>query len=255
MKYFNHIETLGDLKSEYRLLAMENHPDRGGSVEAMQKINVEFETLFNVLKAKPQSCSFWSGFEPNETASDFKRQFYTQNGWAGSRYSDSLRLRDIAPIVRGYAKDVHPSWKFSIFQEHYANGCSLYVCLMEAPTPIFTDEGIRNGAREAVWERQYHGTEEEAYTHYKREADSGYLQNWGWHYGWMTDRAREVLRDVEGLVESYRFSDSDAMYDYYSTNFSANYYIGKWDKPLKIAAKQERLQTAKSSAGAKRIAG
>ena len=38
MKYFNHIGTLDELKSEYRRLALENHPDRGGSTEAMQEV-------------------------------------------------------------------------------------------------------------------------------------------------------------------------------------------------------------------------
>jgi curved DNA-binding protein CbpA len=242
-----------DLKSVFRRLALENHPDRGGSVEAMQAINLEFEIMFNVLKNKPQSSSFYSGFEPNENASEFKRQFYTQNGWAGSRYNPEIRLRDIAPIVRGYVKDVHPSWKFSVTQDRGTWTSSLYVCLMEAPGLIFTEEGIRKGARDAIRKREFHGAEEEAFAHYQEKAARGYLQNWNWYYDWMTDRARGVLQDVEKLVESYRFDDSDAMYDYFSTNFSASYYIGKWDRPLKIVARRERLQTSRGPSGSKRI--
>lgn len=41
MKYFKNIDNIEDLKAEYRRLAMVNHPDRGGSTEAMQKINAE----------------------------------------------------------------------------------------------------------------------------------------------------------------------------------------------------------------------
>jgi hypothetical protein len=250
MKYFNGIDTLDQLKTEYRRLAMENHPDRGGKVEVMQEINADFELAFLIMEKASQKAM---NAETRETASSFRREFYTQNGWAGSRYSDSLRLRDIAPLVRGYVKDVYPSWKFSVTQEHYANGCSLHVCLMEAPAPIFTEEGIGKWAKNEIWHQRFRGTEEEAYAYCKKQAERGHLQNWPWYYKWMTDRAREVLHDVEKLVESYRFDDSDSMYDYFSTNFSADYYIGKGDRPVKIVAKRERLQTFQGPENAKRI--
>jgi hypothetical protein len=245
MKYFNHIDTLEDLKSEFRRLAMENHPDRGGNVEAMQAINAEFELAFLVMKKKGmKSSSFWAGFEPNDSASSFRRKFYTENGWAGSRYNPEIRLRDIAPIVRGYVKDVYPSWKFSVVQGHSAWVSALYVYLMEAPCEIFTDEGVHRDA----WN-------EEKYETFKKIADSGYLQNWGCRYEWMTARAKAVLTDVQELVESYRYNDSDARYDYFDTNFYAHYYIGKFDRPLKIVQKRERIQTSQGPSGAKRIVG
>jgi hypothetical protein len=256
MKYFNHVETLEDLKSEFRRLAMENHPDRGGKVEAMQEINAEFELAFLVMKKKGMtSSSFWAGFDSNDSASSFRREFYTQNGWAGSRYVSGLRLRDIAPLIRGYVKDVHPSWKFSVTQEHSSWTCALYVCLMEAPVPIFADEGIRRYAQDAVLRRKFHGSVEEAFAHYHEKGVCGYLQNWNWYYDWMTDRAKAVLTDVEELVQSYRYDDSDARFDHYDTNFYANYYIGKFDRPLRIVPKVERLQTSQGPLGAKRIVG
>ena len=45
MAYFKNIHSLAELKKEYRRLALENHPDKGGSTEVMQQINVEFERL------------------------------------------------------------------------------------------------------------------------------------------------------------------------------------------------------------------
>ena len=41
MAYFKNIHSLAELKKEYRRLALENHPDKGGSTEVMQQINVE----------------------------------------------------------------------------------------------------------------------------------------------------------------------------------------------------------------------
>jgi len=49
-RYFSHPTTLEELKEQYRKLAFEHHPDRGGSTEAMQQINAEFEEWFAVLK-------------------------------------------------------------------------------------------------------------------------------------------------------------------------------------------------------------
>ncbi len=46
MAYFQNITSLVSLKKQYRALAKQHHPDRGGSTEAMQQINKEFEVLF-----------------------------------------------------------------------------------------------------------------------------------------------------------------------------------------------------------------
>ena len=50
MKYFKNIKTLEEFRKEYKRLVKENHPDNGGSVEAIKTINVEYEQLFKVLK-------------------------------------------------------------------------------------------------------------------------------------------------------------------------------------------------------------
>lgn len=47
-KYFkgiNAFTTIDDIKAQYRALAIANHPDMGGSVEAMAEINAEFADL------------------------------------------------------------------------------------------------------------------------------------------------------------------------------------------------------------------
>lgn len=49
--------TLDELKKAYRRLAMQHHPDRGGTKEAMQAINAEYEKLFAVLKDKHNAAA------------------------------------------------------------------------------------------------------------------------------------------------------------------------------------------------------
>lgn len=54
--YFKKVESLKELRNEYKKLAKANHPDMGGSAETMAKINNEYEQLFEKLKnAKPES--------------------------------------------------------------------------------------------------------------------------------------------------------------------------------------------------------
>lgn len=50
--------TAEELKSLYRKLALEHHPDLGGSEQIMKAINVEYEYLFNMLKDMPPASSF-----------------------------------------------------------------------------------------------------------------------------------------------------------------------------------------------------
>jgi len=51
MKYFNPVpDTLEDLKQAYRRLAMQYHPDCGGSEADMKAVNAEYDELFPLLK-------------------------------------------------------------------------------------------------------------------------------------------------------------------------------------------------------------
>lgn len=50
MNYFNQCQTLQELKTAYKKLAMIHHPDRGGSLEEMKLINAEYDEVFRVLK-------------------------------------------------------------------------------------------------------------------------------------------------------------------------------------------------------------
>lgn len=49
MNYFEGIKTLDELRSRYRNLAMEFHPDRGGETKVMQEINAQYATLSKKL--------------------------------------------------------------------------------------------------------------------------------------------------------------------------------------------------------------
>ena len=50
MKYFKNIETLEELRKQYKELLKAHHPDNGGNVADMQEINAEYDRLFKILK-------------------------------------------------------------------------------------------------------------------------------------------------------------------------------------------------------------
>jgi hypothetical protein len=75
-KYFHPTpKTLEELKSQYRRLAMEHHPDRGGDLRAMQAINSEYDDLFPRLKDIHQTKegeTYTAKQATTETADQFK---------------------------------------------------------------------------------------------------------------------------------------------------------------------------------------
>jgi len=75
MKWFTNPQTLEDLKKQYKKLAMKNHPDVGGTDEAMKEINAEYDLLFAKLKNTHQNAAgetYTTKTETTETPDEFK---------------------------------------------------------------------------------------------------------------------------------------------------------------------------------------
>jgi hypothetical protein len=54
MAFFTNVITRDELKAAYRRLVMMYHPDRGGDVEKMKKINYEYAFRLKKLDTKPR---------------------------------------------------------------------------------------------------------------------------------------------------------------------------------------------------------
>lgn len=75
MKWFNHPQTLEELKKQYKQLAVKHHPDKGGNTADMQEINAEYDRLFELLKNTHKNAegkTYTTQTETTETANDFK---------------------------------------------------------------------------------------------------------------------------------------------------------------------------------------
>lgn len=70
-RFFVNCNTLEELKKQYRRLAMQHHPDRGGSLEIMQQINAEHDELFEMLK-KQHNAKADEYHQTTETAAEFR---------------------------------------------------------------------------------------------------------------------------------------------------------------------------------------
>ena len=253
MKYFRNIKSFADLKAQFRVLAMANHPDVGGDPETMKEINVEYDALFPIWKDRQEKKT---GDKVSETASSTRRHFYTQNGWVGSNYDSSLSLKEIAAIIREYVKEKYPTFRFSI-RTHYASTCQeLMISLTQAPFEVekkaseLSDDDLhdlwgyitRHGANRIFTDinsRMPNAPSDPT----NKEIAEAYAN--GKLYKILREDVQAMFDDIDSLVKSYNYDDSDGMIDYFDTNF---YYFGVSvdHSKFKVVEKKARIPQQKN---------
>lgn len=240
MAYFKNVKSFEDLKEQFKALAKKNHPDCGGDAETMKAINAEFDTLFPIWKHRHNTTAA----EPTkETADSTRRHFYTENGWAGSKYDSSRSTKEVAALVRAYVKEVYPTYKFSVRYSHASMCSEVHVELVNAPFEIYKQfEELTSDERFRVWQRaeanrwvpSFGCLDDEHMALLKKAYEEHeFLKKY-------TDVVQAVIDDVDNEVKSYRYDDSDGMIDYFSTNF---YYFGvKLSDKFKVVEKTARIK-------------
>ena len=209
-RFFASIRTLDALKKAYRELALLHHPDRGGNTATMQAINAEYDEMHARL------------MKGGETGVEFRRSFYEEQGWTGSRYDSSLSMDAITKIIRAYCKGHYPDCKFSVTRRRKYK--SITVALMEAPF-------------EAIPQNNYEDSDMAQCRHMGNAAKFG------------TEEAREIMKDIEIFGNSYNYDHSDISTDYFDTGFYLWLGIGKWNKPFTVntsRVKRGRSKTVKA---------
>lgn len=74
-KYFNNINTLEELRKQYKELLKLHHPDNGGNLEIMQEINSEYDRLFKVLKTQHENNFYSNRASTNTEYNNMKYDF------------------------------------------------------------------------------------------------------------------------------------------------------------------------------------
>lgn len=244
-KYFKNVKSLEDLKNQFKKLAKANHPDAGGSVEAMQAINIEYDALFPIWKdrhnaqAEPQE-------QTTETAESTRRQFYTDNGWEGSNHDWNRSLKEVAQIVRAYVKEKYPTYKFSVRTE-YASMCQeLHVELKESPIEIYKSyDDMDSDEKSAVRSKMDYNGYWNLANWTDAEEKEVFEKVWAEHgnfFRCLNEATRAVIDDVDAFVNSYNYQDCDGMIDYFHVDF---YYFGcarNNGQDIKIVPKTARVK-------------
>lgn len=206
MSYFNNITGLSSLKRQYRALAKANHPDRGGDTAVMQAINTEFAQLFVIWKNRPDPEADASGYGPDGdglSASEFQSRVYNEYRWEGENYKRTREysVKRICEHIRAWLKETYPSYKFSVRMDYSK---ALSVSLLSADFYPFRDKSRLRGNL----------------MNYSLSRDDSEL----------TDRCREVMKNVCDYVASWNYDESDLMTDYFNVNFYADIEIGMYGR-------------------------
>lgn len=84
MTYFKNVESLEELRKQYKELLKRFHPDNpNGSTEATQSINAEYESLFNILKNRHENRATTD----SEDKASYNNMKYD--------YTEDIRLREV----------------------------------------------------------------------------------------------------------------------------------------------------------------
>lgn len=89
MAYFKNINTLEELRKQYRDLLKIHHPDNGGNVSDMQEINAEYDRLFKALKDR-------HGNEPTDNGESNAKTDYNSMKYD---FTEDAKLREVLQQV------------------------------------------------------------------------------------------------------------------------------------------------------------
>lgn len=190
MKYFENISSIEALRAKYNELIADSRPD-------VSCIDKEFDTLYAALLVEKKAAA--------EKAAE-KKEHYTENGWAGSRYTSGVTLKEIASKVKGYAKEHYPCFKFSVRSQNYSGYSVICITLVSGGVPAILSD---------------------------RSRISG-LNNLKLLKSEISEEAYDAVNDVYKYAQSYNYNDSDSEIDYYDVNFYLRIDIGRWDKPYEV---------------------
>ncbi len=84
-KYFKDVNTLEELRRQYKDLLKKHHPDNGGNVADMQEINAEYDRLFKSFKDRHESKATYN--KESNAKTDFNNMKYD--------FSEDAKLREM----------------------------------------------------------------------------------------------------------------------------------------------------------------
>ena len=212
MKYFNNIKSFSDLKKQYRKLVLDNHPDKGGTIEVMQEINKEFEQIFNVWKDKKETednTGYANDYE-GATAKEYTNNVYNEYGWTGSRRDRWYSREELKEI---FAKWLRKTYKNCIFSINLGGYKGICVRLLKADfNPFIGDVKMKY-----------------SFSRYSINEDPE-----------LNERAKDMFNNIHNFCMSYNYDHSDIYTDYFDVGFYFDMEIGSGKTPFKVEISKDR---------------
>lgn len=166
-------------------------------------------------------------FNEPQTFNENKPNFYTSNGWQGSKYDIKKGAKEVAKELRSYIKanpDLN-ACKWSIRSTRGMCADSLYISMMAAPFDPFTQEY----------------KEKHEYRYNRGYSEHGTIKDY------TSPEAYKLMMKVKAFVMQYIHDDSDVMTDYFDRNIYDHYEIGQYDKPFQLIEKKESAKQTEPS--------
>lgn len=212
MTYFHNINSLSELKKQFRELVKTNHPDKGGNTAVMQAINNEFEKLYNIWKNRKETADttgYANDYE-GATAKEYTQHVYEEYGWTGSRRDRYYTRKELKEIFAKWLKETYKGCTFSIRLSDYN---SIIINLLKADFNPFAGE-IKNIY--SLRRFDIHDDPE------------------------LNTRAKEIFSNIHSFCMSYNYDHSDLMSDYHDVGFYLDLNIGSSKTPFKVEVPKSR---------------
>lgn len=114
MAYFKNVNSLEELRKQYKELLKKFHPDNpNGSTKATQEINAEYDRLFKVLKDRHESDA---SADSENGKSDFNKKYYD--------FAEDKALREMLNKIIGFSNvtiEICGSWLWVFNSYDYRN--------------------------------------------------------------------------------------------------------------------------------------
>lgn len=145
--------------------------------------------------------------------------------------------KDITKYVRQTLRQKYKHIKFSVRCEYYSCGSSMHITLLESHKVRFLKKPEEVEERQVLIIKDHtHRTEEEARNFIKQRLESEYYQINQYHLStdWgLTDKGKEILKDVLEIANKYNWDKSDIQTDYFDVNYYLHINLGSYEKPFK----------------------
>lgn len=212
MDYFKNVQSLSELKVQYRQLVLANHPDKGGDTEVMQLINDTFEKLFRMFQndtrtANSTSNGYENDFNEAPTADEYVHHVYAEYGWTGSNFF-TYNHSEIIAKIRKWLKTTYPQYTFTVNKNGYS---SINIHIMTMDFCPWKDGIVRM-----------------TYEVRNRKDDK------------LTERTQDVVDNISSYMNSFNYDHSNSQTDYFDRNFYDNIEFGNNRTPFKVETARSR---------------